>query len=171
MKVFTTTAVSVLGILIFTASAALAQGNTNHQSAHHQRRLADHQRHDAGIPWQQDRQIHRQERQGDRMQHRINNQNRLGYGGNYNGNSGYYGNLGAGAYQQNQYGAYQQQYPYSNSAVVQQQYPYSQQQYPNSTSGIYTNGYGQNSTNGHVYSADGHRFDHHGNHDDGPNDR
>ncbi|MBX9685693.1 MAG: hypothetical protein K2X27_03260 [Candidatus Obscuribacterales bacterium] len=160
MKTLNITTMSVLGVLIFGAPAVLAHGDTNDQIAHQQRRVADHQRHDAGISRQQDRQIHHQERQLHRLRHGTNS----GYGNNYLGAQGYNnGYSGSSAYQQIPYGAYQQQYPYSSTGIYQQQYPYS-------NSGIY-NSYGQTGINGHSYSPDGHRFDHHGNHDDGPNDR
>lgn len=169
MKTTAFTAMFALGLVLFAAPATLAQTHSSDRAVHQQRRLADHQRHDAGISWQQDRQIHRQGRQADRLQHRMNNQYGVGYGANYGGQgynySGQGYNLGATGYQQVPYSAYQQQYPYSNSGV------YQQSQFPSSNSGIYNNGYGQTGSNGHSYSPDGHRFDHHGNHDDGRFDR
>jgi hypothetical protein len=143
---------SVLGLVVFAAPASLAHNHSNDRALHQQRRLADHQRHDAGISWQQDRQIHRQDRQLNRFQHNYSNFNR-----GYNNGQGsyYYGNSGSAGHRQMQYGAPYQQYSYTNPNVYQ---------YPYSSGSSFINGL---NNSGHSYSADGHRFDHHGNHDDG----
>lgn len=164
MKSITKLSLSALllaGIGLVLPTTAFAHGNDNHRASHAQQRQVHQARHAAGVSRQQDRQIHRQERRDHRIDHRLRN----GVNGSWNG--GYYqsGNwrnslnswLGTGTYPAAQYNAgltapYYGQY--GTSAVL------NGYAYPNT----------QTAQDGHFYSADGHRFDHHGNHDDGPGD-
>lgn len=163
MKSITTLSLSGLllaGIGIAVPTEALARDG-NHGTSHVQQRQAHQGRHLAGISRPQDRQIHRQERRDHRVDHQLRN----GVNGSWNGRSYQNGNWrnslnnwsGAGAYPAAQY----------NAGLAA---PY----YGQYGTTVGTNGYlypgTQNVQNGHSYSADGHRFDHHGNHDDGPGD-
>lgn len=180
-------------------AAVLAHGNSADHAAHDQRRAKDHARHDQGISWQTDRQIHAQERQIHRAQHQQGpyNAGNLGYQsfgnaspyvgpGYYNGNNqgglrGAWQNWlgGSSAYGANNgYNANGRAYaPPANGIVNGSAYGWNNGYYTNG--GAYTpyaNGIGNGSVyagqtaNGHTYTADGHRLDHHGNHDDGPGD-
>lgn len=164
MKSITTLSLSALllaGVGFALPTKVLAHGNDNQRASHVQQSQVHQVRHGAGISRQQDRQIHRQ----DRRDHRVDHQLRNGVNSSWNG--GYYQNgnwrnslnsqLGTGGYPAGQY----------NAGLVAPYYG----QYGTSAG---ANGYLYPSTqtvqNGHFYSADGHRFDHHGNHDDGPGD-
>lgn len=138
------------------ATPAFAHGNDGHQVQHSQQRQAHHARHDAGISRQQDRLMHRQERRNHRVDHQI---------GNGLNNSWYYQNRNLG---NNWSGT---TYPVSQYPVTQYgTVPYYGYNGAAINSNSYWNGNAQAAQNGHFYNADGHRFDHHGNHDDGPGD-
>ena len=76
-------ALLVTGVGLGVPTEVFAHGNdANHQARHSQQRQADQARHDAGIPRQQDKVIHRQERRQDRSDHQLykNNSNRYNMG-------------------------------------------------------------------------------------------
>ncbi len=178
----TTGAVFLAGALLFAPLKVFAHGNNQDHINHDLRKQQDHARHDAGISWQQDRVIHGQERQQHRLDHQAMNN---GYAPGYYDNAYSAGYVGNGYYQptgtglsnrlRNWFGTGTGYIPNGYYSGINSGYGYG-----NAYAGQYYNGavsgYGtvynttQNGQNGHVYTPDGHRLDHHGNHDDGPGD-
>lgn len=159
----------LLTSVAFLPTKALAHDSL-HRAVDNQRKQADHARHDAGISWQADRQIHAQEGAEHRLQHQMTRSSGYrGYQNNYPYTptvNGYQG-TGLGGGLGNWFGTSNAYYPnsqYSNLGGYGNSYPLNGNAYGSINAGAYVD------PTGHTHTADGHRFDHHGNHDDGPGD-
>lgn len=153
-------ALLVAGTLSMPISAS-AQVAT-HGVAHSQQRQNHQFRHSAGVTRQQDKQLHRQERRGHRSTHNAGafNNNLWNNGSNWGGANPIWNNG-------SNWGGSNLINPGSSWGFPATTAPYF------GGAGIYGNAQLQPgaTADGHIYTPDGHRLDHHGNHDDGPGDR